>query len=407
MERNMQQRRTRELSESTGGEGIWQAIKRDIKRLGEDMAANARNKAARADIWLVVATVVLLMVGLLMLYSASYAYAHYHENGDSTYYIGRQVLFAVFGLVAMYIASLLPMWFIKKMAYPVLAFAWVLLVIVMLLPPIKGEHRWIDLGFTTFQPSEIGKLAVVLFIARWATDHAMQIKTFRYGVLPYLICVGLTAGLIVIETHLSCFVLICLIAATLMYVGGTQTRWLILAGAGAAGGGLVMIKTVSYMQDRIAAWIDPLAYKLGIGWQNIQSFFAISSGGLLGQGLGNSRQKYLYISEPQNDFIFAVVAEELGFVGSAIVICLFIFFVWRGLTVSMANSDRFARLLGIGITAQIGWQTILNIAVVTGALPNTGISLPFFSYGGTALLMLLGSVGLLLAVSRNASNKAA
>ena len=376
-----------------------------FKLLISEMYCTAMDKSMNFDVWQCVFTLALLVVGLIMMYSASYAYAHYYQHGDSTYYIGKQFLYAVVGLVAMLIVSLLPMWFLKRCVPWLVGIATVLLIIVYFVPT-KSEHRWIKIGESfSFQPSEIGKLAVILFIALYAANNADRIQSFKYGLLGYLPVVGIIALLIVGETHLSCFILICLISATMMYVGGTPKKWLLLIGLCALAGAAVLVLFTTYMKTRIEVWIDPFNDPLGDGWQNIQAHYAIASGGLLGQGLGNSRQKYLYISEPQNDFIFAVICEELGFVGAIAIMVLFAAFVWRGLTVSMSNPDRFARLLGVGVTAQIGWQAILNIGVVTRALPNTGISLPFFSYGGTALVMLLVSVGLLLAVSRGAAKK--
>lgn len=375
-----------------------------FKLLISQMYSTATDKSMKWDIWQFIFTIALLVIGLIMMYSASYAYAHYYQKGDSTYYIRRQAIFAAIGLVAMYVASLLPMWFLKRSVPWVIGIATALLVIVYFVPT-NSEHRWIRLGSLSFQPSEIGKLAVILFIACYAAKNAHRIQSFKFGVAFYLPVIGVIAMLIAGETHLSCFILICLISATMMFVGGTPKKWLIAIGILALAGAAILVFFTSYMKTRVEVWIDPFSDALGAGWQNIQAHYAIASGGLLGQGIGNSRQKYLYISEPQNDFIFAVVCEELGFVGAVFIMTLFALFVWRGLTVSMANTDRFARLLGVGVTAQIGWQAILNIGVVTRALPNTGISLPFFSYGGTALVLLLFSAGLLLGVSRGSSKK--
>ncbi len=380
------------------------SFKERWKLLISEMYVTATDRSMGFDIWTLVVILVLLALGLIMMYSASYAYAQYYKGGDSTFYLRRQFIFALVGLVAMYIGSLLPMWFIKRATWYVVGIS-VFLLILVLIVSNEAQKRWIRIGGFSFQPSEIGKLAIIIYLANYMSKNAWRIQTFKYGVLRCGIVVAFIAGLTVIETHLSCFILMCLIAATLLFVGGAPKKWLAAIAAVPVAGVIVLVTFTDYMQQRFAVWFDPFSDALGGGWQNIQAHYALASGGLLGQGIGNSRQKYLYISEPQNDFIFAVVGEELGFVGAVAIMVIFAIFVWRGLTVSMENPDRFARLLGIGITAQIGWQTLLNIAVVTRALPNTGISLPFFSYGGTALVMLLFSVGLLLSVSRGSAKK--
>lgn len=383
------------------------SFKERWKLLISQMYVTATDRRMGFDIWTLGVIMLLLVVGVLMMYSASYAYAEYYHNGDSTFYLRRQVVYAIIGIVAMFIASLLPMWFIKRTTWYVVGIAVALLVLVLIVSD-EEQKRWIRIGGFSFQPSEIGKLAIIIYLAQYMAKNSWRIQTFKYGVLRCAPIVLIIAGLTVVETHLSCFVLMCLIAITLMFVGGTPKKWIIFVLCLAVVAGAIVIFGTGYMKERIVVWRDPYndgENGLGAGWQNIQAHYALASGGLLGQGIGNSRQKYLYIAEPQNDFIFAVIGEELGFVGAVVIMLIFAFFVWRGLSVSMANSDRFARLLGVGITAQVGWQTLLNIAVVTRALPNTGISLPFFSYGGTALVMLLFSAGLLLSVSREATNK--
>ncbi len=383
------------------------SFKERWKLLISEMYTTATDRSMGFDIWILVVVLVLLALGLIMMYSASYAYAQYYQDGDSTYYLRRQLLFAVVGIIAMLVASLLPMWFIKRVTWYVVGISVVLLIAVLIVSD-ESQKRWIRIGSFSFQPSEIGKLAIIIYLAQYMAKNTWRIQTLKYGLIRCAPVFLLIAGLTVIETHLSCFVLMCLIAITIMYIGGTPKKWLLVVLGTVAALGLILIFATDYMKERIDVWNDPFNDGfggLGAGWQNIQAHYALASGGLLGQGIGNSRQKYLYIAEPQNDFIFAVIGEELGFVGAVAIMIIFALFVWRGLSVSMSNPDRFARLLGVGITAQIGWQTLLNIGVVTRFLPNTGISLPFFSYGGTALVMLLFSVGLLLAVSRGASKK--
>ncbi len=225
--------------------------------------------------------------------------------------------------------------------------------------------------------------------------------TFRYGVLPYMLILGATDALLLWEPHISATVILTLIACVLLFIGGIKLRWFGVAfGAIGAGVAYLVLFTddFSYANERLAGWLDPLST-----WQTRQSLYAIGSGGLLGLGLGQSRQKYLYLPEPQNDFIFAIVCEELGFIGALIIIILFAMLVWRGISISLRAMDKFGMLLGIGIILQVGFQVILNIAVVTNTIPNTGISLPFFSYGGTSLVVLLAEMGILLSISRTSS----
>jgi len=347
----------------------------------------------------------LLIIGLIMLFSASYAYAYYNNKGNSLYYISRQFVFAVIGVTAMLMISRIDYRMLHKFALPVMGLSYVLLVIVLFMPKMKGVRRWIDLGFITFQPSEIAKFGVILIFAHLISLNYKQMKTFKYGVLPYIVILGSVAGLMVLEPHLSGTILVVAIGVTLMFVGGTSLKW--FAGVGIAGVvgliGVILSGKIGYAMSRLEYWIDPFSDMRGKGWQTIQSLFAIGSGGILGQGLGNSRQKFLYISEPQNDFVFAVVGEELGFVGSTIIVILFVLLVWRGFVIAMKSPDKFGSLLAVGLTIQVGLQAALNIAVVTNTIPNTGISLPFFSAGGTSLVMLLAQMGVVLSISRYAS----
>lgn len=405
-----------------------------IRTSWKNMMGVLSNRHLQYDKPLFYIVLVLLVLGLVMMYSASYAYAFY-ERHNSLYYIQRQVVFAVLGFIAMIGVSTIPPKNLQgNITKIMLGVSYALLVIVLFLPRMQGVRRWINLGFTTFQPSEIAKFAAILTCAGYITTHykdmnvtgypneAVKLKAnrskfahWRYGMLqnfrtavwPFLWRLGPMLALIVIEPHLSCTILVVLIIGTQMFVGGTRKTYFAFLGALAAVAGYLVIFTniVPYGKTRIEVWIDPFKDKLGDGWQNIQSLYAISSGGLFGVGLGNSRQKYLYISEPQNDFIFAVICEEIGLVGAMFIILLFVAFIWRGLTVSLANPDRFSKLVGIGITSQIGFQMILNVCVVTKMVPNTGISLPFFSSGGTSLTMLLAEIGVLLAISRTSPNK--
>ena len=346
----------------------------------------------------------LLSLGLLMLFSAGYAVALY-RRGDAYTYIRPQLLFAALGLAAMYAASLVDYHIWHKLAWPIMGLSLLLLVIVLFMPEYNGCKRWIVLpGLGTLQPSEIAKFAVVLVFSHIISLNHDRMQGFAAGVLPFGILLGLVAVLMLLEPHLSGTLLILSIGAVLMFVGGTGLRWFALAGGLGVGAVfaavLALPQLVPYAADRLSSWRDPFADPLGEGHQTIQSLYAIASGGVAGLGLGNSRQKYLYVPEPQNDFIFSILCEELGFVGAALIIFLFLLLLLRGITLAVRARDKFGALLVVGFVVQVVLQAILNIAVVTNTIPNTGISLPFFSSGGTSLLMLLGEMGIVLSVSR-------
>ena len=346
----------------------------------------------------------LLSLGLLMLFSAGYAVALY-RRGDAYTYIRPQLLFAALGLVAMYAASLVDYHIWHKLAWPLMGLSLLLLVVVLFMPEYNGCKRWIVLpGLGTLQPSEIAKFAVVLVFSHIISLNHDRMQGFAAGVLPFGILLGLVAVLMLLEPHLSGTLLILSIGAVLMFVGGTGLRWFALAGGLGVGAVFAAVLTlpqlVPYAADRLSSWRDPFADPLGEGHQTIQSLYAIASGGVAGLGLGNSRQKYLYVPEPQNDFIFSILCEELGFIGAALVIFLFLLLLLRGITLAVRARDKFGALLVVGFVVQVVLQAILNIAVVTNTIPNTGISLPFFSSGGTSLLMLLGEMGIVLSVSR-------
>ena len=346
----------------------------------------------------------LVAFGLVMLFSASYAVALY-RRGDAYAYIRPQLLYAALGLAAMWLASRVDYHLYHKLAWPVLGVSLVLLTVVLFMPEYNGCKRWLVIpGVGTLQPSEIAKFAVVLAFAHIISLNASRMGSFAVGVLPFGLVLGAVAVLMLLEPHLSGTLLILGIGAVLMFVGGTALRWFILAGAGAVGAVgaavAVMPSLVPYAASRLASWLDPFADPLGDGHQTIQSLYAIGSGGATGLGLGNSRQKHLFVPEPQNDFIFSIVCEELGFVGALAVVGLFVLLLLRGITLAVRAPDRFGGLLVVGFVVQVAMQAALNIAVVTNTIPNTGISLPFFSSGGTSLMMLLGEMGIVLSVSR-------
>ena len=348
----------------------------------------------------------LTAIGLVMLLSASFPSAYYETNGQNPlHYFIRQAVFAALGLSAMGIISKINYQRLRGLARPLLYVSIILLVLVII--PGVGQTRnnatrWLGVGdLFTFQPSEIAKMAVVLYFSDSISRKKERMKTFRYGIAPYLVILGVIALLMLLEPHLSGTILILGAGAVLMLVGGIQWRWVVMAvGFVAVVAVLMFSGVITYGQSRIAMWLDPFIDPRGDGYQLSQSLIAIGSGGIWGLGLGKSRQKFLYLPEEHNDFIFAIVCEELGLIGAIIIIVLFMALILRGYWIALHARDRFGSLLVVGLVTLIAMQTFLNIAVVTGAVPTTGSSLPFFSYGGTALAMQLAEMGVVLSVSR-------
>lgn len=365
------------------------------------------------DFILLIAVILLLSLGLIMVLSAS-SPTSLAETGDDSYsYFRKQAIFAVVGVIAMLFISKIDYRFWKKF-YKIAYWVSIILLLMVLIPGIGssagGARRWINLG-VRFQPSEIAKIGLIIFYASYLTDHKDELKGFYKGFIkPLLYVVPVVLILILIQDHLSATIIIVAVVSIMMLMAGTRLKYFLTAGTGigvlGVAGLYLMAKFTSkgaFRLARITSFLNPWADKQGDGWQVIQSLYAIGSGGLFGVGLGQSKQKYLYISEPHTDFIFAVLAEELGFVGCAVVIALFCVFIWRGVLTAMKAPDMFGSLVAIGITSLIGLQAIINIAVVTSSMPVTGMPLPFFSYGVTSLLILLCSVGILLNISRAGS----
>ena len=343
------------------------------------------------DLPFLVLVLTLVGFGLVMLGSASSAVALYRRN-DAFAYLRPQLLYAALGIGAMWAASRVDYHIYHKLAWPLLGLSMVLLTAVLFMPEYNGCKRWLVLpGLGTLQPSEIAKFAVVLVFAHIISLNHDRMGSFAVGVLPFALVLGVVAVLMLLEPHLSGTVLILCIGAVLAGVGGAAA-----IGAAIA----IMPDLVPYAASRLSSWLDPFADPLGDGHQTIQSLYAIGSGGAAGLGLGSSRQKHLFVPEPQNDFIFSILCEELGFVGACGVILLFALLLWRGVTLAAHAPDRFGALLVVGFVVQVALQAVLNMAVVTNTIPNTGISLPFFSSGGTSLMMLLGEMGIVLSVSR-------
>ncbi|WP_368044606.1 putative lipid II flippase FtsW [Bittarella massiliensis (ex Durand et al. 2017)] len=377
------------------------------KQIREERGSGGQavRKSGQMDTTFLVLVLVLVIFGLVMLFSASYAFAYYNY-GNSFHFILRQGIFAVGGVTMMLAISKIDYHIYEKFSYILIGLSVVLLIVVLFMEPLNNARRWINLGFTTFQPSEVAKFAVIVLFAHLINVNYKRLQTFRYGVLPFMAVLAVICGLMVLEPHLSGTILIVTIGFTMMFVGGTGTKWFVMGGVaivGALAFLLLFTPLLEHAIPRLEMWQNPFIDKQGDGWQTVQSLLAIGSGGVFGLGLGNSRQKHLYVPEPHNDFIFSILCEELGLVGGLIVIILFILLVVRGFAIAMKAKDKFGSMLALGLTFQVGLQALLNIAVVTNTVPNTGISLPFFSYGGTSLLMLLGEMGIVLSVSRHAN----
>lgn len=375
------------------------------------MASNTKSKRktkklGKMDISFLAIVLVLLSLGLVMLYSASYAYS-LEYYGNSYKFIVRQALFAVAGVAVMFAVSRIDYHFWRKFAWVIFAITILMLIALLALPPMVSGmdvKRWIVIGSFNFQPSEIAKFSVILLLSSLIAANHKQMQDFKFIAFLVAILAG-TCVLVIMEPHISATVLIFVIGLVLLIVGGLPKKYILGGGitAGIAGIGLIASGAIGYLGDRLSYWRDPWSDAQGKGFQTIQSLLAIGSGGFLGRGIGQSRQKHLYLPEPHNDFIFSVVCEELGLVGAVLIILLFCLLIWRGFTIAMHAKDKFGSLLALGLTFQVGLQALLNIWVVTNTIPNTGISLPFFSYGGTSLLILLFEMGIVLSVSRGAN----
>jgi cell division protein FtsW len=391
------------------------------------------------DLPFLMLTMLLLGIGLVMLFSASSyvasvsAKTHY----DPMYYFKRQAVFAALGIAVMYLVSRIDYQHMRILGVPVLMIAILLLVAVKVLPrplaiTLNGCKRWLNLGFTTFQPSEIAKIAVVIHFSsmlskrrvaqvrmkeisrhrpvrkRGETGMSYRLRVLKWvsaktgfgELVPYVAVLALIGGLLMLEPHMSATLLIFVAAAAILFTAGVHWGWFVLGGSLAGIGGFAFIQFTGYNSGRLSVWKDPWSDPRGKGFQIIQSLYAVSSGGVSGLGFGLSRQKYMYLPENMNDYIFAIVCEELGFIGSTVIVLLFALLVLRGYWLALHARDRFGSLMVVGVITLMAVQVALNIAVVTNLLPSTGISLPFFSYGGTALVIQMAEMGLVLAVSR-------
>ncbi|MBE6634201.1 MAG: cell division protein FtsW [Ruminococcaceae bacterium] len=388
-----------------------------LRRAGEEPQRESEGSPivkGGPDIPMLLITTILLLFGCVMVYSASAVYAEqYHD--DRTYFIVRHLIFLVLAIAAAIpVVRFVTPRFWEDFSVAIYVCAIVLLILVLLVGDDlgSGAKRWLNLKVFTVQPSEIAKMALVMILAKYMSTYEHMVRSahrfgsFLYGVVYPGCLIGGIAVLIAAERHISGIMIIGMLGISVMFMGGTKLKWIFLIiGMVALAGGL-LIAVSDYAQARVDTWWNiETADRLGPAWQTIQGLMAIGSGGLFGLGLGNSRQKFGYVSQPQNDFIFTIICEELGFFGAFLVIALFVMFVWRGFHIARHAPNLFSSLLVYGLTFKVGIQVILNVAVVTNSMPNTGISLPFFSYGGTSLILQVVEVGIILAVSRYCTNK--
>ncbi|MFE5319868.1 stage V sporulation protein E [Paenibacillus sp. NPDC056579] len=354
------------------------------------------------DVTLLVCTMMLLAIGVVMVYSASAVLA-FHEFGDYFYYLKRQLLFAALGIVAMFFTMNVDYWIWKKYAKIALIVCFVLLIVV-LIPGIGvvrgGARSWLGIGSFGIQPSEFMKMGMILFLSKLLSEQQNKITLFTQGLLPPLGLMGLAFGLIMLQPDLGTGAVLVGASLLIIYTAGARILHLSYLGMVGVVGFIGLIIAAPYRLKRITAFLDPWQDPLGAGYQAIQSLYAIGPGGLVGLGLGMSRQKYSYLPEPQTDFIFSIIAEELGFIGGSFVLALFMLLVWRGMRTAITAPDTFGSLLATGIVGMIAVQVVINIGVVIGMFPVTGITLPLISAGGSSLTLMLTSIGILLNISR-------
>ncbi len=384
-----------------------EAIQLNHTRLSDYSDGIPTSERGSVDVPFALLSLLLLAIGVITVLSASFARAYYDPShitgGNATYYFVRQALFALVGVGVMFFISRFPMDFYRRISSTVMTVSIALLALV-LVPGIgekvNGSRRWVNLQFTTFQPSEIVKIGVILYFAALLCRNKRQLNSLR-GLIPFGLCMGIIFLLLALEPHMSAIIIIGAIGLVMLYLGGLPIRWFVVGGAAAAlvlGVGYALF---GYVRNRFTAWQDPFSDASNAGFQIVQSLYAIGSGGLLGLGLGNSRQKFLYLPEEHNDFIFSIYCEELGFVGAALLLALFAMLVIRGYWLSLHARDRYSSLVGAGISTHLAMQVLLNVAVCTNSIPCTGISMPLFSYGGTALLLQMAELGIVLSLSRD------
>ena len=365
------------------------------------------------DMWFLFWAMLLVCFGAVMSYSASAVYAE-REYDSATYYLWRYILFAVVAtVITVFFVVFARPWFWRVFGVFSYIVSIFLLLIVLVMGVAEGvAQRWISLGFVTVQPSEIAKMAVVMMLALYMSKYERPISSkakfsgsFRHGFVIPMAIIALICGLIALERHISGLMIVGILGVAVMYLGGTRPKYLLMFLGLIAFAGVFLILVSDYAQTRVWSWINLEQDPLGSGWQTLQGLYAIGSGSFFGLGLGFSRQKYGYVSQPQNDFIFTIICEELGFVGAFLVILLFALLIWRGIRIGQRAPDKFSALVVWGLTFKIALQVAMNIAVVTNMMPNTGISLPFFSTGGTSLMLQIFEIGIILSISRFSTQK--
>ena len=365
------------------------------------------NKERRFDTVFICAVAMLAIFGSIMVFSAGYAYADFRYR-DGLYFVKRQAVWLLVGIVAMLGVSRVDMNFLKKHTVKAYVATLMLLGLTLIVGFVgNGAQRWIAIGPITIQPSEIAKLTMTMTLAKYfadtpdATLSKDKRAVFIKGTVIPAIIIALPVLLVMLQHHLSCIIILGIIGLMIIIASGADLRYIGAFCIAALFGVSYIALFTDYTKDRITVWLDPESYKLTGGWQTLQGLMAIGSGGFFGKGLGKGELKYCYVSEPANDMIFAVLCEELGFIGAILALLCFALLVWRGFVIALNTSDAYERLLTIGICVKIAVQVLLNVAVVTNTIPNTGISLPFFSYGGSSLIMIFAEMGIILSVSRN------
>ena len=365
------------------------------------------------DMWFLLWSMILVCMGAVMSYSASAVYAQ-REYGSSTYYLWRYILFAlVAGVITVLFVLFARPWFWRIFGAGVYGVSIVMLLLVLVIGAAEGvAQRWLYIGPISIQPSEISKLAVVMMLALYMSKYSDKISrngkftgSFKHGFFMPMCIIGIICGLIALERHISGLMIVGMIGLAVMYLGGTRMKYLAAFLGMIAFAGVFLIAVSGYAQERVLSWINLESDPLGDGWQTLQGMYAIGSGGFFGLGLGLSRQKFGYVSQPQNDFIFTIICEELGFMGALLVVILFVMLIWRGIRIGQHAPDRFSALVVWGLTFKIALQVLMNIAVVTNMMPNTGISLPFFSTGGSSMMIQIFEIGIILSISRFSTQK--
>jgi len=366
---------------------------------------NAKTRS-HPDFLIIVSTLILLCIGIVIVYSASAILAD-QKWGDAFFYVKRQLIFGCLGVIMMFVMMRYDYKKLQRLAKPALILCFVFLGLV-LIPGVGvvrgGSRAWLGIGSFGIQPSEFAKIGLILFFANWMSRNRQNMPSFFRGLIPPLVIACLAVGLIMLEPDLGQSTVLFGTTVIMIFAAGARVRHLLGLGSLGIPVFAAMIAVAPYRLDRVISFLDPWKYPLNEGYHIIQSLYALGPGGLLGLGLGHSRQKFLYLPEPQTDFVFAILGEELGFIGGAMVLLLFLFLLWRGVRTAITAPDSFGSLLAIGITGMIAVQVIINIGVVTGSMPVTGITLPFISYGGSSLTLMLTGVGVLLNISRQAQD---